>query len=46
MTAPTQTTGPHHKPELTLPAVRSLGELADLSPVLVTLYGARTTREG
>jgi hypothetical protein len=35
MTTPTQTTGPHLKPELTLPALRSLGDLADSKPVIV-----------
>jgi hypothetical protein len=29
MTAPTQTTGPRSKNELSLPALKSLGELAD-----------------
>jgi ERCC4-type nuclease len=36
MTTSAQTTGPPHlKPELTLPALRSLGELADAKPVVV-----------
>lgn len=35
MTTPTQNAGPRLKPELTLPALRSLGDLADSKPVIV-----------
>jgi hypothetical protein len=34
MTAPPQTTGQRSKSELTLPALRSLGELADAQPII------------
>jgi DNA excision repair protein ERCC-4 len=35
MSAPTQTADPRLKPELTLPALRSLGELSDAKPTIV-----------